>query len=78
MSSKAVLAWTLSVAVFALLLASSQPFHSCVQEADKYYRDNASQKGVFDILIVLKTFKSCIGAQSRDGGVCAVDVPRPA
>jgi hypothetical protein len=61
MPSKAVLAWTLSVAVFALLLTSSQPFHSCIQEADKYYRGNASQEGVFDILIVLKTFKSCIG-----------------
>jgi hypothetical protein len=55
------LAWTLSVALFALLLASSQPFHSCIQEADKYYRGNASQEGVFDILVVLKTFKSCIG-----------------
>jgi hypothetical protein len=61
MPSKAILAWTLGLAVFALLLANSQPFHSCIQEADKYYRGNASQEGVSDILISLKTFKSCIG-----------------
>jgi hypothetical protein len=61
MPSKAILAWTLGLAVFALLLANSQPFHSCIQEADKYYRGNASQEGVSDILIFLKTFKSCIG-----------------
>jgi hypothetical protein len=61
MPSKAILAWTLGLAAFALLLANSQPFHSCIQEVDKYYRGNASQEGISDILIVLKTFKSCIG-----------------
>jgi hypothetical protein len=58
---KAISWWALGIDVaFALLLYSSQPFHSCLQEAGKYYRGDASQE-VLSGLIVLKTFKSCIG-----------------
>jgi hypothetical protein len=55
---KAISWWALGIVTFALLLYSSQPFHSCLQEADKYYRGNTSQE---DVLVVLRTFKSCIG-----------------
>jgi hypothetical protein len=58
---KAISWWALGIVVaFALLLYSSQPFHSCLQEAGKYYRGDASQEDLSG-LIVLKTFKSCIG-----------------
>jgi hypothetical protein len=58
---KAISWWALGIVVaFALLLYSSQPFHSCLQEAGKYYRGDASQEALSG-LIVVKSFKSCIG-----------------
>jgi hypothetical protein len=56
--------WTVSVVALILLVlivGSSQPFQTRIEETTKYYSSEALQKGTPYIFVVIKTFKSCLG-----------------
>jgi hypothetical protein len=61
-SWKLMVALAIILAIFVVLLASSQPFQGCMQQAHDYYRSQAIQQGTPPILVSLKTLKSCVGA----------------
>jgi hypothetical protein len=53
--------FTVALILLVLIVGSSQPFQTCIEEATKYYGSEALQKGTPNIFVVLKTFKSCLG-----------------
>jgi hypothetical protein len=61
--------WTVfavALILAVLIVGSSQPFQTCIEEATKHYGSEALQKGTPHIFVVFKTFKSCLGVYIID------------